>query len=271
MTTTGHPSDEAPRRAARDAQRTAYAMRALGKRGLPVSINVDGTTYRLERDVKHDFFAATGFYLSDDGRRVVAKFGRSEDFLGLPLRWLGNRLRDRELRMYDQLRDVSAIPSVLGTVEPCGFVLAFVEGQPLRKDARVPDGFFHELRYVIEQIHARGVAYVDMNKKANVIIGRDGKPNLVDFQISFDLRGAGDNLLTRRILAHLQREDLYHVRKHHARFRPDELTPEQLAAAERRSLLIRLHRLIRTPWIGLRRRTWKRLRETGRLLPEGSE
>jgi hypothetical protein len=246
-------------------------MRALGARGLPASISVHGTTFRLERDVKHDFFAATGFYRSDDGRRVVAKFGRSEDFLGVPLRWLGRWLRDRELRMYEQLRDVSAVPDVLGTVEPCGFVLAFVDGQPLHKDARVPDGFFHALRDVIGQIHARGIAYVDMNKKANVIIGPGGKPNLVDFQISFDLRGPGDNFLTRRILAHLQREDLYHVRKHHARFRPDELTPQELAVAERRSWLIRLHRLIRTPWIGLRRRTWKRLRATGRLLPEGSE
>jgi hypothetical protein len=246
-------------------------MRALGKRGLPASVTLHRTVYRLEREVKHDFFAATGFYLSDDGRRVVAKFGRSEDFFGLPLRWLGRRLRDRELRMYDRLRDVSAVPDVLGTVEPCGFVLAFVDGEPLGMHARVPDGFFRELRRLIEQIHARGIAYVDMNKKANVIIGRDGRPKLVDFQISFDVRGAGDNFVTRRVLAHLQREDLYHVYKHHARFRPDELTPEQLAAAERRSWLIRLHRLIRAPWIGLRRRTWKRLRETGRLLPEGSE
>lgn len=260
-----------PRGTPPQARPTAYAMRALGKRGLPASVSLHRETYRLEREIKHDFFAATGFYISNDGRRVVAKFGRSEDFLGLPLRWLGNWLRDREMRMYGQLRDVGAVPDVLGMVEPCGFVLAFVDGQPLGKDARVPDGFFHELRVLIEQIHARGIAYVDMNKKANVIIGPGGRPNLVDFQISFDLHTLGDNRLTRRILAHLQREDLYHVRKHHARFRPDELTPEQLAAAERRSWLIRLHRLLRAPWIGLRRRTWKRLRETGRLLPEGSE
>jgi hypothetical protein len=246
-------------------------MRALGKRGLPPVIVVNGITYELERDVKHDFFAATGFYASADGRRVAAKFGRTEDYFGVPLRWLGRWLRDREMRMYARLQDVRAVPDVLGTVEPCGFVLAFVEGRPLRNDARVPDGFFDELRKLIDQIHACGVAYVDMNKKANIIIGRDGRPNLVDFQISFDLHELGDNFITRRILARLQREDIYHLRKHHARFRPDELTPQQLAEAERRSLLIRIHRMLRAPWIGLRRRTWKRLRETGRLLPEGSE
>ena len=246
-------------------------MRALGRRGLPESISVHGTTYRLERDVKHDFFAATAFYVSQRGHRVVAKFGRTEDFFGLPLQWLGRWLRDRELRMYRALCDIPAIPNVLGTIEPCGFILAFIGGTPLRNDTRVPDGFFAELGTLIDRIHARRIAYVDMNKKANIIIDPRGRPNLVDFQISFDLHELGDNVATRWLLARLQREDLYHVRKHHARFRPDELTPEQLAGAERRSLLIRLHRLIRAPWIGLRRRTWKRLRETGRLLPEGSE
>jgi hypothetical protein len=127
------------------------------------------------------------------------------------------------------------------------------------------------LRQLIEQVHARGVAYVDMNKKANIIVGPHGEPHLVDFQISFDLAGAGDNFLTRWLLALLQREDLYHLGKHHARFRPDELTAEQLAAAERRSLVIRSHRLLTRWYFGLRRRTWRRLRETGRLLPEGSE
>ena len=246
-------------------------MRALGRRGLPPTVTVRGTTYRLEREVKHDFFAATGFYVSDGGRRVVAKFGRTEDFFGAPLSWLGRWLRDRELRMYAALRDVPSVPNVLGTVEPCGFALAFVEGTPLGKETRVPDGFFDELRRLIAQVHARGIAYVDMNKKANIILGRDGKPNLVDFQISFDLHQLGNNVATRWLLARLQREDFYHLRKHHARLRPDELTPQQIADAERRSLLIRSHRLLRAPWIGLRRRTWKRLRETGRLAPEGSE
>jgi hypothetical protein len=260
-----------PARAAPGAERTAHALRALGRRGFPASISVGATTYRLEREIKHDFFAATGFYVSGSGSRVVAKFGRTEDFFGIPLKWLGRWLRDREMRVYEALRDVGAVPNVLGTIEPCGFALAFVEGTPLRNDTHVPDGFFDALRTLIEHVHARGIAYVDMNKKANIIIGRDGRPNLVDFQISFDLHELGDNFLTRWLLARLQREDHYHVRKHHARFRPDELTPPQIADAARRSWLIRAHRLIRTPWIGLRRRTWNRLRETGRLLPEGSE
>lgn len=246
-------------------------MRAMGKKGLPRTIEVAGKTYRLARDVKHDFFAATGFYDADDGERVVLKCGRDNDFLGIPLSWLGRWLRDRELRFYSKLTGIPNIPRVLGTVGETSFVLEFVAGQPLMKGVRVPDGFFFKLQTLMEQVHSRGIAYVDSNKKANFIIGADNEPHLVDFQISWDLHEFGDNAVTRRLLAWGQREDIYHVRKHHGRFRPDELTAEQLANCERRSGLIRFHRFITKPWFGFRRHTFKRLRATGRILPEGSE
>lgn len=254
-----------------DAMRTAYALRALGRRGFPPTVSVGGKSYRLTVDVKHDFFAATGFYDADDQERVVVKFGRDNDFLGIPLRWLGRFLRDRELRMYATLRDLPNLPRVLGTVGKSGFILQFLHGRPLRKDSQVPDGFFDKLRTLVQKVHERGIAYVDMNKKANIIIGNDNEPYLVDFQISWDLHEMGDNFINRRILKRLQQEDLYHVNKHHARLRPDELTPEQREASVRRSVLIRVHRSVTRLYFKLRRRTWKRLRETGRILPEGSE
>jgi hypothetical protein len=69
----------------------------------------------------------------------------------------------------------------------------------------------------------------------------------------------------------LQAEDLYHVRKHRRRLRPDELPPHVVAAGERASPLIRLHRLVALPFKQLRRRTMERLRGAGLLLPEGSK
>ena len=76
--------------------RVAYSMRALGKAGLPAEFVLDGTTYRLLRTVKHDFFAATAFYRDDSAKRtVVLKSGRTGDFAGVPLlrlgRWLCRR------------------------------------------------------------------------------------------------------------------------------------------------------------------------------------
>ena len=44
------------------------------------------------------------------------------------------------------------------------------------------------------------------------------------------------------------------------------MTPEEMQNAQRRSWLITLHRFLTKPYFRLRRRTFKRLRESGRLL-----
>ena len=251
--------------------RVAYSMRALGKAGLPRQFTLNGTTYRLSRAVKHDFFAATAFYRDDAGNQVVLKASRTGDFAGVPLLWLGNWLCRREMRFYNKLADLPNVPRVLGTVGPTGFVHEFVPGRPLEKDKPVPDGFFNELRDLLEELHRRRLAYVDTNKPQNILLGDDGRPHLIDFQISWDLEDFGDWWLNRWVLSRLQHEDLYHVLKHKRRIRPDEMTAEEHDRATQKSALIRLHRFVFKPWFAIRRRTFKRLRDTGRLLPEGSK
>jgi serine/threonine protein kinase len=135
----------------------------------------------------------------------------------------------------------------------------------------VPDGFFKQLQSLFDKIHQRDIAYVDTNKPQNILIGADGRPHLIDFQISWDLHMLGNWWLSRLILRHFQNEDRYHLLKHRRRMRPDEMTPGELARSRRQSALLRLHRLLFRPWFHLRRRTLQRLRATGRLLPEGSE
>lgn len=254
--------------------RVAYSMRALGKTGLPPEFTLNGTTYRLVRTVKHDFFAGTAFYRDGAGRTVVLKASRIADFAGVPLLWLGRWLCRRELRFYTKLADLPNIPDVLGTVGPTGFVHDFVAGRPLEKHLPVPDGFFDELQDLLSELHRRGLAYVDTNKPQNILLGDDGRPHLIDFQISWDVEEfdlPGLRTLNRWWLRRLQQEDFYHVLKHKRRIRPDEMTPDETERAMRRSALIRLHRFVSKPYFMLRRRTFKRLRDTGRLLPEGSK
>ena len=251
--------------------RVAYSMRALGRAGLPRDFTLGGANYRLLRTVKHDFFAATAFYTDASGKMVVLKISRTTDFAGVPLAWLGRWLCRREMRFYNKLSDLPNVPAVLGTVGPTGFVHAYVPGRPLEKDRPVPDGFFAQLQDLLAQLHRRGLAYVDTNKPQNILLGEDGRPHLIDFQISYDLAELGDWWLNRWWLRRLQHEDIYHTLKHKRRIRPDEMTPEETERATRRSALIRLHRFLTKPYFALRRRTFKRLRETGRLLPEGSK
>jgi hypothetical protein len=100
------------------------------------------------------------------------------------------------------------------------------------------------------------MAYVDANKPDNVIVGLDGRPVLVDFQISWAPRPAWGPVewVKRRLLAVLQREDLYHVRKLKRRYRPDQMTAEEADASRRRSRILNLHRLLAAPLRDLRRR-----------------
>jgi hypothetical protein len=246
-------------------------MRALGKAGLPPAISLNGARYRYVATIKHDFFAATGFYDDAGGRRVVLKMGRVAEFAGVPLKWVGKWLCRREIRFYEGLSDLPNIPAALGTWGETGFIHEYVPGLPLTRETAVPDGFFEQLTGLFGELHRRHIAYVDANKPQNILLGEDGLPHLIDFQISWDLRELGNTALNRWWLSKLQREDLAHVLKHKKRLRPDEMTRQDWETVNHRSLLIRAHRFVFKPWFKLRRRTFSRLRQAGRLLPEGSK
>ena len=257
-------ADHDPRAIDRTDQpdRIWYWMRALGRSGLPQSIEVEGIRYELARSVKHDFIAATGFYRDASGKQVVLKIGRTARMFGLPMGWVGWLSCRRELRFYRKLRDLPNVPRVLGTYGRTGFIHEFVQGRPLSKDRPIPDGFFAQLQDLFHQLHRRKIAYVDTNKPENILLGDDGKPYLIDFQISWD------HWL---LLRHLQGSDIYHILKHKKRLRPDELSEEERQRVAHRGLLIRLHRIAFKPWFFVRRRMFRHLRATGRLLPEGSK
>lgn len=270
-----HPFDKHlnPTDPAHRPGRLAYWMRALGRENLPERVRVNGKTFRHVRTVKHDFVAATGFYAADDGTKAVLKLGRTAPLFGLPASFVGRWSCGRELRFYRQLADLANVPAVLGTVGRTGFVHAFVDGRPLGPDRPVPDEFFDQLLALLGQLHARGMAYVDTNKPQNILLGDDGRPHLIDFQISADARtfGGAWSPIARWLVRRLQHEDRYHVLKHKRRLRPDELTADERQASERRSWLIRLHRAVFKPYFVVRRKIMYKWRSDGTLLPEGSK
>ncbi|MBV8780836.1 MAG: hypothetical protein JO353_05500, partial [Phycisphaerae bacterium] len=253
----------------RGVSNLAYTMRALGRHDLPAALSLNGRIYRHVRTVKHDFFAATGFYDDSGGHRIVLKVGRINDFFGFPAMFLGRWSCRRETRFYSRLSDLHNVPRVLGRVGKTGFVHEFVKGRPLgERDAGgkiqpIPDSFFDELIALLRELHRRQIAYVDTNKPQNILQGDDGRPHLIDFQISYDLHELGDNWLNRSVLERFKREDFYHVLKHKRRLRPDLMTAEERQMAARKSWAIRLHRFVFAPYFKFRRRTFRRLRETG--------
>ncbi len=246
-------------------------MRALGRKNLPETLSIDDVPWELVRTHKHDFWAVTGFYQNAAGELAVLKMGRTEPFCGMSMEWTGRFLCRREMRFYEKLADLPNVPQVMGRVGTTGFVHEYAKGEPLSRDRRVPDGFFDRLLELMEELHRRGLAYVDANKPQNILLGDDGLPHLIDFQISWDVKEFGENFVTRWFLKRMYRADIYHVLKHKKRMRPDEMTEEQWRIVTERSRTIRIHRFLTKPYFKFRRTTFKRLRETGQLLPEGSK
>lgn len=235
-------------------------LRALGRDDLPETMTLNGRIHRRVKTYKHDFFAATGRYEAENSK-VVLKVGRVAPLLGLPMTWIGRFLAKREMRLLHHVRSVPGVPLLLGSWGRTGLIHQYVEGGPLGRHARPDDAFFPQLLEMLEAMHARDLAYVDLEKPENILLGADGRPYLIDFQIAWHLppNRFGDTWIARKILSLLQASDRYHLLKHWRRARPDQLDERLLNEARRVPFWIAGHRAIFRPLIQLRRRILVRL------------
>ncbi|UCF43912.1 MAG: hypothetical protein JSV99_03025 [Planctomycetota bacterium] len=253
-------------------QRTfQHQLYACGERPLPAQITVGENSYRLSQVFKNDFFAATALYeyfnksqepLVPTPQQIILKLNRQEPFLGLPLAWLGEMLCSHQISILRHLNHLNATPRFISRYGPTGLVYQYIPGRTLEENTeKLPDDFFDQLLQLLRQIHQAGVVYLDTNKTDNIILGPDGRPHLVDFQISLHI---GKRFLFSRRLAEflritLQNADLYHFYKHKRKLAPELLTPEEYPLSRPTSKAIRLHRLAATPLRKLRRKLLRHL------------
>jgi hypothetical protein len=254
-----------------------------------------GAAYRLVRVFKHDFWAATCLYERTEGNgysprfprrkmgtvpifppissdwppaKAVVKFGRVQPFWGLPLEWAGRWLRQNERAAYRLLEGVAGVPRWIASFGPTGYAVEYVEARPLDQGGPPPPGFFDRLRELFDALHARGLAYTDSNKRSNILVGDDGRPWLVDYQISVRRR---DELpwpmraVAAALVRYLARADFYHLYKHKRRLAPEELTPEEDALSRKPRGWLALHRMLTDPYRAMRRRFLRRQHERGAL------
>jgi hypothetical protein len=238
-----------------DVRPRSPLFRALGADDPPDRVEIRGHGYHLETVFKHDSWAATGLYVSRAGK-AVCKFNRRQDILGIPMQGLGRVLAKREIEVLRRLADVPNVPRWLGPVVCAGCRLphavarTYIPGRPLSPRDRLPGSFYDALARLLNVMHERRLAYVDLHKAENVLVGADGQPYLFDFQISF----IGDpyqrqDAWTAPLLQLLQEADAYHLAKHRRRgaWRTAHMRQEL-------PWFIRAHRLVGYPLRELRRR-----------------
>jgi RIO-like serine/threonine protein kinase len=155
------------------------------------------------------------------------------------------------------LRALEGVPGVARVLDPAksGVLLrSFLPGTPLSLARELPRDFFERLEELVRALHERGVCHNDLHKEGNVLVGADGYPNLVDFQLASVHERRG------RTFAVRAREDLRHVWKHRSQYLRALGEPDPLAIAPRRSLLAESWRrlgkplyrqVVRLPWLQL--------------------
>lgn len=245
---------------------------ALGREELPRELIIRGNIYRHVKTFKHDFFAATSLYQGATGK-IVLKVGRMAPLFGLPMAWIGRLLSQHEIRMFELTQSIAGVPELLGSWGTIGLVHAYVEGRPLQKSDTPDDEFFPKLALMLEAIHARGAAYVDLEKRENILLGEDGQPHLIDFQISWHLpANRGGEIWPFRVVRDvLQASDRYHLYKHWRRLRPDQLAASANGDSFEVPIWIRWHRMMFRPLTLLRRQilVWLGVRDSIRVRSPG--
>jgi hypothetical protein len=232
-------------------------LRALGAADPPLEIEVGGQRFHRCDIYKHDSWAATALYVGRDRRRIICKLNRQQPILGLPMKWLGRRLAAREARFLALMADHPLVPDGCGPVlidsRPAPHAVAheFVPGRPLGRSDSLPAEFVPELERLLEVLHARGAAYVDLHKRENILVGDDGRPRLIDFQISVWL----PRVWPLTLLLHIFQEcDRYHLSKHARRLQMGASAAAEVRRRRERPIWIGLHRSVAVPFRKARRR-----------------
>jgi len=146
-----------------------------------------------------------------DGQEIVIKDFASRSFWVRNL--IGRWMIAREAKAYRVLAGHPSVPRFYGRVDALALALEYRPGRRMsrRTYGALPAGFLGELETAIREMHARGVAHLDLRHRSNVIADPDGHPVLIDFASAICLRPG--SVAARVLLPVLAYFDLRALRK----------------------------------------------------------
>ena len=204
---------------------------------------------RIEKELKRDTFGCVELVCVDGASgEPAARLVRRVVTARVGLGWAAGLLARREARALGRLREcglrgVAATPDLdeaalreASSIETARgmrpdprrvHLRPYAEGDPLHRAESLPLDFFDLLERRVAELHAAGVCHNDLHKEQNVVVGLDGAPVLIDFQLAtLHPRRRG------RWFEARCRDDLRHVQKHRRRYTRDGRGPAGLRVAE---------------------------------------
>jgi hypothetical protein len=179
--------------------------------------------------LKRDALGSVELVRLSDGGEAVRRSASGGRLPGSRL--LARRLLARERRALEVLAGLAGVARVLAAPDGATLLRSFVPGTPLCLADELPRDFFERLEELVRALHERGVCHNDLHKEANVLVGTDGYPALVDFQLASVHARRGRSFAVR------VREDLRHVWKHRSHYLTALGEKDPLAAPPPRSFL----------------------------------
>ena len=225
----------------------------------PQSVEIDNKLYNYEKILKDDFFSINVLYLCDeDGSRYVLKHSDFRFILGKLLRPVAMLMSWREYQIYKAVEDIEGVPPLGPRYGKRGYFHKFIEGRTLHEidnGKEIPQGFFDELRTILDQIHGRRIFYLDLNKRGNIILGDDMKPWLIDYQICIPFPKATGGIFTPldKLFNLLIGEDIYHIYKHKRAYHEHDMRPEEFQLAQKSKFNQLYDKFLGTPYRKVKR------------------
>jgi predicted Ser/Thr protein kinase len=153
--------------------------------------------------LKKDVFGQVSLVTGEAGRVITRDIRCSRWWL----RWIARQLMSREASALLVLHDVPQVPRLL-LCNRDTLYRSWLDGEPMQRSRPRDVRYFKAATRLLRSLHRRGIAHNDLAKEPNWLVTPDGRPAIVDFQLSFHSPSRG------RLFRMMAREDLRHLLKH---------------------------------------------------------